>query len=146
MWTSRTSHQSSSDWNITSNEHSIGRSFCQSSFDYFSTIETCLFSSIIIEWANRIINSLDISASTSTEISFGIANITIKPVEESKNIRQWVVENSSLTDQHLFLTDYSDNTFRWWLWNQPIVFVHFWKHLNKLSSTKEDQYFVAFLD
>ena len=48
-------------------------------------------------------------------VSFGIANITMESIIESKDIRQWVIENSSLTDQDSFLTDYSDNTFRLWL-------------------------------
>lgn len=48
-------------------------------------------------------------------VSFGIANITMDSIIGSKDIREWVIENSSLTDQDSFLTDYSDNTFRLWL-------------------------------
>ena len=48
-------------------------------------------------------------------ISFGIANIAMESIIGSKDIREWVIENSSFTEQDSFLTDYSDNTFRLWL-------------------------------
>ncbi len=48
-------------------------------------------------------------------VSFGVANMTMDSKILSKDIREWVIENSSLNDKDSFHTDYSDSTFRLWL-------------------------------
>jgi hypothetical protein len=48
-------------------------------------------------------------------VSFGVANITMDSKILSNGLREWVVENSFLTDNDSFLTDYSAETFRIWL-------------------------------
>lgn len=48
-------------------------------------------------------------------VSFGVANMTMDTKILSKGLRQWVLENSFLNDNDLFLTDYSAETFRLWL-------------------------------
>lgn len=47
-------------------------------------------------------------------VSFGVANMTMDSKILSKDIREWVIENSSLNDKDSFHIDYSDNTFRLW--------------------------------
>ena len=48
-------------------------------------------------------------------ISFVTAGIIIKPEILTKGIRQWVLENSSLCDNQLFIADYFEQRFRLWL-------------------------------
>ena len=48
-------------------------------------------------------------------ISFGVTNTQLEDLTTSEQIRQWIIDNSHLTDEHLFHVDYSDMTFRLWL-------------------------------
>lgn len=47
------------------------------------------------------------------KISLGIEGLLSK--EASTNIRQWIIDNSYLTEEHLFAVQYRNNCFQIWL-------------------------------
>ena len=48
-------------------------------------------------------------------VSLGIVGINLTEAISSKDPQQWVLQNSTLTDQRLFVVDYTDKIFRLWL-------------------------------
>ncbi len=48
-------------------------------------------------------------------MSFGIVNAVVSEEILSKDIKQWVVDNSILNEDVPFAVDYTNETFRVWL-------------------------------
>jgi len=51
----------------------------------------------------------------SSLISFGVVGAILAVETLSKDLQQWVLENSTLHAQNSFVVDYSDERFRLWL-------------------------------